>query len=145
MPAYDSVSFDPPAPVARVVVRDPETGDTSDGLPAVLDTGADITLIPRSAAAEAGVSPIPGASYELAGFDRNLSRAESAHLDLLFLGKAIRGRFLLHDRDYGILGRDVLNLLSLLMSRRPTHLGHLLGHLGKVRYGGGHLGQFEGR
>ena len=36
-------------------------------------------------------------------------------LDLLFLGKAIRGRYLLYDQDYGILGRDVLNLVSLLM------------------------------
>ena len=77
MPAYDSVSFDPPAPVARVVLRSPETGDTSGDLPAVLDTGADITLIPRSAAAQIGLLPVPGVTYELAGFDGNISRAQS--------------------------------------------------------------------
>ncbi len=115
MPAYDSVSFDPPAPVAKVSVRDPETGVTSTEVSALVDTGADVTLLPRSAASEIGVAAEPGASYELAGFDGKISHAESAELDLLFLGKAIRGRYLLYDEDYGILGRDVLNLVSLLM------------------------------
>jgi len=115
MPEYDSDSFDPPAPVARIVLRSLETGHTSDGLLAVLDTGADITLLPHSVAEGIGVLAEPGATYDLAGFDGKVSRADSAKLDLLFLGKAIRGRFLLYDRDYGILGRDVLNLVSLLM------------------------------
>ncbi len=115
MPAYDSISFDPPAPVARVTLRDPEAGTISDGILALLDTGADVTLLPRSAASEVGVVAEPGASYELASFDGKISHAQSAELDLLFLGKAIRGRYLLYDQDYGILGRDVLNLVSLLM------------------------------
>lgn len=115
MPAYDSVSFDPPAPVARVLLRNLRTGGSSREIPAVLDTGADITLIPQSAAAEIGVLAVAEASYELAGFDGRVSRVQSAELDVLFLGKAIRGRYLLYDRDYGILGRDVLNLVSLLM------------------------------
>ncbi len=109
MPAYESSSFDPPAPVARVVLRDPKTGATSDDVSVLLDTGADVT-------SKAGVIATPGASYELAGFDGNISLAQSADLDLLFLGKAIRGRYLLYDQDYGILGRDVLNLVSLLMN-----------------------------
>ncbi len=116
MPAYDSISFDPPAPVARVSLRDPNTGATSDEISALLDTGADVTLLPRLAASEVGVVGETGASYELAGFDGRISVAQSAELDLLFLGKAIRGRYLLYDQDYGILGRDVLNLVSLLMN-----------------------------
>ena len=81
----------------------------------LLDTGADVTLLPQSAATEIGVSSEQGASYELAGFDGQISHARSVELDLLFLGKAIRGRYLVYDQDYGILGRDVLNLVSLLM------------------------------
>ncbi len=115
MPAYDAVSFDPPAPVARIILRSSETGTTSAELPAVLDTGADVTLLPQAAAAEIGVSVEPGAGYELAGFDGNVSRARSTKLDLILLDKVIRGRFLLWDQDYGILGRDTLNLFSLLL------------------------------
>ena len=115
MPTYDSDSFDPPAPVAKVTLRNIRSGDTSGEVPALVDTGADITLIPQSAVAEIAVEAVSGARYELAGFDGNTSAAQSAELDLLFLGKAIRGRYLLYDQDYGILGRDVLNLVKLLM------------------------------
>ncbi len=115
MPAYDATSFDPPAPVARVTLRDPKTGTSSGDFPALLDSGADVTLLPQTATSEVGVVPEPGASYELAGFDGKISVAQSAEIDLLFLGKVIRGRYLLYDRNYGILGRDVLNLVSLLM------------------------------
>ena len=56
-----------------------------------------------------------GASYQLAGFDGSISVVQSADLDLIFLARTIRGRYLLHNQDYGILGRDVINLVSLLM------------------------------
>lgn len=32
-----------------------------------------------------------------------------------FLNKTFRGRFLLIDQDWGVLGRDILNLISLLL------------------------------
>jgi len=115
MPAYDETFFDPPAPVAVIKLRHPQTGTVSGELRALLDTGADVTLLPEVAASEVGVVAEQGAGYELAGFDGRITVAPSAEIDLLFLGKVIRGRYLLYDRDYGILGRDVLNLVSLLM------------------------------
>ncbi len=39
--------------------------------------------------------------------------AASAKLDLIFLDRTFRGRYLALDREYGILGRDVLNRVSL--------------------------------
>jgi hypothetical protein len=36
-------------------------------------------------------------------------------LDLLFLGRAFRGRYLLIEAEHGILGRDILNHVILLL------------------------------
>lgn len=113
MPAYDAILFDPPAPVATVALRNPRNGAESTGVPLLLDTGADVTLLPRASVVEIGVATEPGAGYELASFDGSTSFADSVELDLIFLEKSIRGRYLLYDQDYGILGRDVLNLVSL--------------------------------
>lgn len=43
MPAYDDRLFDPPAPVARVVVRHPDRGQNVGDVPMLLDSGADAT------------------------------------------------------------------------------------------------------
>jgi len=48
MPKYDTENFDPPAPVAYVSIRDPETGASLSDVPMLIDTGADVTLLPAS-------------------------------------------------------------------------------------------------
>lgn len=48
MPDYDSALFTPPAPLARVTLRNPESGATQTDVPMLLDTGADVSLIPRA-------------------------------------------------------------------------------------------------
>lgn len=48
MPKYDTENFEPPAPVAHVSVRDPETGASLSKVPMLIDTGADVTLLPAS-------------------------------------------------------------------------------------------------
>ena len=52
--------------------------------------------------------------YELMGFDGTRSFAVVVELEMVFLNRIFRGRFLLIDQEIGILGRDVLNQLSLL-------------------------------
>ena len=51
--------------------------------------------------------------FELEGFDGTRSFVPAARLELHLLGKVFRGQFLLIQQDYGILGRNVLNALSL--------------------------------
>jgi hypothetical protein len=46
MPEYESGPFTPPAPVARVVIHGP-TGRRRADVPLLLDTGADVSIIPR--------------------------------------------------------------------------------------------------
>ena len=82
----------------------------------LLDTGADVTLLPRGAVERLGVSPLPGQRYELMGFDGARSFAPAVSLDMVFLGRTFRGRYLLTDHELGILGRDVLNHSALLLN-----------------------------
>jgi Aspartyl protease len=114
MPAYDKTLFDPPAPLAKVIIRHPISGATVSDVPMLLDTGADVTLLPQAFVEQLGISNDPNEVYELKGFDGNVSVARVVELDLLFLRRAFKGRFLLIDQEWGLIGRDVLNHLSLL-------------------------------
>jgi hypothetical protein len=115
MPSYDASHFDPPAPVAQVTLRNPHSGATVSDVLLLLDTGADITLLPRTAVEPLGVPPLAGQQYELMGFDGSKSFAPVVMLDVLFLKRAFRGRYLLIEAERGILGRDILNHVSLLL------------------------------
>lgn len=115
MPSYDSLHFDPPALVARVTLRAASGASVSDVL-LLLDTGADTTLLPRSAITRLGINPDSALQYELVGFDGSKSTAQAVDLDMIFLQKAFRGRYLVIDSDHGILGRDVLASVILLLN-----------------------------
>jgi hypothetical protein len=114
MPAYDVGLFDPPAPVAKVSVRNPQTAALVTDVPMLLDTGADVTLIPRAVADHLHIVVDSANAYQLMGFDGTLSTASSVEADVLFLSRSFKGRFLLTDQNRGILGRDVLNHLPIL-------------------------------
>ena len=49
MPTYDASRYNPPAPVAHVTLRDSSTGTLLPNVPLLIDTGADITLLPSTA------------------------------------------------------------------------------------------------
>jgi hypothetical protein len=115
MPAYDAALFAPPAPLAKVILRNSASGAALPDVPMLLDSGADVTLVPREHVARLGVPIDPNERYELAGFDGVTSVAQVVHLDMLFLGRAFRGRFLLTGEPCGVLGRNVLNSLSLVL------------------------------
>ncbi len=59
--------------------------------------------------------PSSGTTYELIAFDGSKSSAPAVPLDLLFLQRAFRGQYLLIDQEYGVLGRDILNHLELVL------------------------------
>lgn len=64
MPDYDGGIFIPPAPLARVTLRNPETGTMVTDVPMLLDTGADVSLVPQAAVVRLGVEVNPGEGYE---------------------------------------------------------------------------------
>jgi hypothetical protein len=114
MPAYDGSLFTPPAPLARVIIRNPLSGATVSDVPMLLDTGADVTLLPQAFIEQLGISVDSNEGYELMGFDGNVSVARVVEVDVLFLRRAFKGRFLLINQEGGLIGRDVLNHISLL-------------------------------
>ena len=115
MPTYDSTLFDPPAPLARVSLRVPNHDDDVSDVPMLIDTGADLTLIPERFVAEFKIALDQNETFELEGFDGRKVTAQSVQLELVFLGRTFRGRFLVVSSQCGILGRNVLNHFALLL------------------------------
>lgn len=115
MPAYDANRFSPPAPLARIILRDQKRGTSSSDVLMLIDTGADVTLVPQVAVQQLGVSIDPTQCQELMGFDGNISVAQIVELDLIFLKRTFRGRLLVIDQEVGILGRDILNHVPLVL------------------------------
>lgn len=113
MPKYDATSFDPPAPLAQVILRNPENTEQITGASMLLDSGADVTLIPAETANQLNLITEVNARYELMGFDGSRTVATTVQLEMIFLNKIFRGRFLLIEQGWGIIGRDILSLVSL--------------------------------
>jgi predicted aspartyl protease len=113
MQAYNAERFDPPAPLALVTVISERLGMVIHDVPMLLDTGADVSLLPRSHV-EALASP-DARQYELEAFDGTKSFAPAITAELQFLGKSFRGEFLLIEDWHGVLGRNILNNLSILL------------------------------
>jgi hypothetical protein len=119
MPAYDAARFHPAAPLAMVVVKSDQLSITVEDVPMLLDTGADVSLLPRSQLAPL-LSP-DARHYELESFDGTKSTAPAVIAELRLLGKSFRGQFLLIDNWHGVLGRNVLNHLSLVFDGPSGH------------------------
>ncbi len=115
MPTYDAARFHPPAPMAQVTLRNPDNNTTHPDVPMLLDTGADVTLIPKTIAERLEAHPSPDRQYELTSFDGSISLTPVVQLELFFLGRTFRGQFLLIDQEWGILGRNVLNAIPVLL------------------------------
>jgi len=116
MPNYDANFASPPAPVARVTIRNASANKSVTGVPVLIDTGADATLIPRTILPCLDIleDALETTEYSLVGFDGTRSPAVLVPVELEFLGKRLIGEYLLTEANYGVLGRDVLNLFRLV-------------------------------
>lgn len=114
MTKYDNENFDPPAPVAYVTLRHPATGVSLSDVPMLIDTGADVSLLPRMYVMQLNIEPVRNLSYEIQGFDGKPKPADMVEAEVVFLGRKFTGQFLLIDQPMGILGRNILNAVSIL-------------------------------
>jgi predicted aspartyl protease len=114
MPAYDDRRFTPPDPVARASIRHPDRPESIADFLVLIDSGADATLLPRAAVASLAIEAT-GERYELVAFDGTISQSEVVQAHLLLMNKRFVGRFLLTDAEIGVIGRNVLNHLRLLL------------------------------
>jgi hypothetical protein len=113
MTKYDE-SFEPPAPVAKIVLRKIETGERIKDISMLLDTGADISLLPSSIVENLKIKPLPNETFELRGIYGNQKSVEVFYLQIIFLGKRFTGKYCLIEDEIGILGRDILNQVPIL-------------------------------
>ena len=109
-----SETYTPPAPLALITLRNPETLESVADVPMLLDTGSDITLLPKSFCDQIGVEASSSEFLELEGFNQSTSIAFYIRLEFIFLNKLFRGNFLVFDQDERIIGRDILNKFSIL-------------------------------
>ena len=115
MPAYDADQFDPPAPVAIVSVRDPSSSCTVEKISMLIDSGADVSLLPGAVLEHLGLRRDDDDVYELAGFDNTRSASRAVQATMVWGSRAFTGRFLTSDSSYGILGRNILNHVRIVL------------------------------
>jgi hypothetical protein len=115
MPDYDARNYNPPAPVAYVTLRNSATGAVFSNVPMLIDTGADASLLPSQAIEELKVEIEEDAIFEVQGFDGQIQQLKSVKLEMYFLDKKFAGEYLLVDQPVGILGRNVLNNVRILL------------------------------
>ncbi|MDQ3005240.1 MAG: retropepsin-like domain-containing protein [Chloroflexota bacterium] len=92
----------------------PATGASLSDVPLLIDTGADVTLLSREVVERLGIEPVDDEAYEVQGFDGESKLVKIVQLELIFLGRKFAGQFLLIDQPMGILGRNILNEVSIL-------------------------------
>ncbi len=116
MPNYDGDRFQPPAPLANVILQHPANSKKIADVFMLLDSGADATLIPQAALSQLELNADTSEIYELMAFDGSITHAFPVRLDLVFLNKIFRGRYLVIQSDWGFLGRDILNFVPVLLN-----------------------------
>src|SRR5689334_19427308 len=115
MPRYDDSYFSPAAPVARVTLRMPNSDASVSDVLMLIDSGADVTLLPQGSVDVLGIEAESSEVYQLQGFDGSVSISKAVRVDMVFGRKTFKGQFLLIDQAWGILGRDVLNHICLIL------------------------------
>lgn len=107
MRAYDH-GFNPPAPVAELTIAHPVTAASSSVLHGILDSGADITVIPDSLATRLQLTP--HGQIWTRSYDGTYSRRLVYYVRLTVEGFELPAvRCIAADRPNVLLGRNVLN------------------------------------
>jgi hypothetical protein len=113
---YDGDTYDPPAVVAKVrVAGTASSSNVISDVPFLVDSGADVTVVPAACVTALGLQTIPDRFYEVEGYDGEAARYPMVEINLQFAGRSFDLRVLVQDRPDGILGRNILNLLTLLL------------------------------
>ena len=115
MADYDKLNFDPPAPVAYVTIRNVQSGIEINDLPMLIDTGADVTLLPIWATKQISLHEDESKSFATIGFDGTIGQSIAVTAEMTLLKKKFRGKFLVIENEIGIIGRNILNSLTLVL------------------------------
>ena len=109
---YNATLWDPPAPAAEIAIWSPENPSNIRYITALIDTGSDVTLIPQNIVKE--LQLIIAAQAWMGGYDTPEEGYKetflyAAYLQVPPLNPRILAIAPLKQKDYAILGRDMLN------------------------------------
>jgi predicted aspartyl protease len=112
---YDQ-NYWPPFPTIEIVIANPFSDQATDPMPAKVDTGADMTVIPRRLAAELGLTPFSRVLVQ--GFRGQPEMTRTYPADVNVNGYTIEfAELILNEAENELLlGRDVLNELVLVLN-----------------------------
>jgi len=114
---YIKNDFDPPAPVLEISLSSPVSQGEAIKIPALLDSGADITVIPQDIVYKLQlkyVDRLPTSGYDGSSKD---SCVYSVKIAIENLGNYII-KVIALERDNVLVGRDMLNKWSILLKGR---------------------------
>jgi predicted aspartyl protease len=101
-------AFEPPAPFLEVTIHHPYLSNRRHLIPAKLDTGADLSAIPKSIAEK--LQLLPSRTILAEGYDGKQSIIETYAITLEIAQAHIRHiEVILISDDYALVGRDILN------------------------------------
>jgi len=108
-------NFDPPAPVVEVSISAP-LSKVSTSSTALVDSGADITVIPERIIAQLKLRRVD--STPVSGFGKRVIQATvySATLEIEGISESKIYRILGWSEDYALIGRDLLNQLIAVLN-----------------------------
>ena len=115
---YDEINFNPPAPVMEVSLSIPSVLPQGQQiilkLPALLDSGADMTVIPKWVAQQLQLKYVD--EILASGYDGIPQKTFVYSVKVIFdsLGYFIT-KTVASDNDYVLIGRDILNRWSLFL------------------------------
>jgi hypothetical protein len=118
MTRYDKAQFEPPAPIAQVSLRNPDTRSTISDVPMLLDTGADVSLVPAATLESLELAASEDILYELLSFDGKISFAPVVQLELVFCNRIFRGQYLANT-ELSFYICVICGLRGLLYSQNP--------------------------
>jgi len=108
---YDGIRFDPPAPVVPLRIAAPG-GEAAVLLSALVDTGADCTLVPASIPRQVGLPRVD--QLDLEGIE-GVARTAPVHAALVELaGRRVLARVVAYGAE-AIVGRDLLEGLTAVL------------------------------
>lgn len=105
----------PPAPFVHVSVHSPNLGAAASDLPALLDTAADVSVIPAVVAEKLALVPL--GEVPIGGFDGRVTWVRTFLVQIAPRGfepttvRVVASR----DEPHVLLGRDVLNAYRILL------------------------------
>jgi predicted aspartyl protease len=120
-----NTTYDPPAPFVTIQISPFNQSDLRLSIDCLVDTGADITLIPQHVVTELKLAPEDALVVE--GFDGERQQLPLFAVDMVVENTHLAGlEVVAYATTHAILGRDILNRFRLLLDG-PAQALELLG------------------